>query len=423
MALLTTIDALDFSEVIRPGDTVLWGQGCSEPTLLARLLLSQRARIGRFQCFIGFTLSDTVHPDHGDYVQFISYTGYGGNRALDRAKALHVVPCNYSQLPSLFASGRIPIDVVLLQVAPPDRDGVCSFGLAEDYLPAAIQCARTVIAQVNEQVPRTIGGGHVAYSEMDVVVQCSSAPITFAYDAPDEAEAQVARAVAGLIDDKATLQIGLGSLPAAVLQELGNRRNLGVHSGLVTDAVADLMDAGVITNTEKTLDPGITITGMLVGSERLFRFASDNPAIQTRDVRYTHDPSVLAAQAGLVAINSAIEVDLTGQVNAEVAGGHYLGGVGGAGDFLRGAQRSRGGVPVVALTSTTGDRSRVVAELEGPVTTARADVGFVVTEFGIADLRGLSVQVRRERMLALAAPHFRKGLEERAEALNSGREP
>jgi acetyl-CoA hydrolase len=222
------------------------------------------------------------------------------------------------------------------------------------------------------------------------------------------------------VPDGATLQVGIGSLPAVVLRHLRGHRDLGVHSGMITDEIAELIEAGVVTGARKSIDRGLSVTGLLLGTSTLIKRAAVDKSVQLRDTRYTHDQAVLAAQHALVAVNSAIEVDLTGQANVEVAAGRYVGGTGGAADFLRGAARSAGGVPVIALPSTTGPSaalpsttgtaSRIVARLSGPVGLSRADAGVIVTEYGVADLRGLSLARRRERMIAIAHPDHRAAL-------------
>jgi acyl-CoA hydrolase len=401
---------LDLARYVRPGDTVVWGQSCAEPLTLTERLMEQRARIGPFRCFLGIPATRTVRPEHADHVSFVSYCGSGGNRALYRAGALDIVPCHYSTLPGLLTSGPLRVDVLLLQLAPAGPDGRYSLGLSDDYTSAAVETARVVIAEVNDQVPRT-GGRTLAGADLDVVVRTSRTPAEMPARSTGPETRRVAEHVAALIDDGATLQFGIGALPDAVLAQLGGHRRLGVHSGLLGDTGARLMEAGVITNERKTLDRGRSVAGLLMGTRRLFRYADRNPAIELRPTSYTHDPGVLAAQERLVAVNSAIEIDLTGQANAEAAGGEYLGAVGGAVDFLRGAARSRGGLPILALPATAGERSRVVSRLSGPVSTARCDAGLVVTEFGVADLRGQPLRVRRERMLAIAHPRHREALE------------
>ncbi|MEV5558385.1 acetyl-CoA hydrolase/transferase C-terminal domain-containing protein [Nonomuraea wenchangensis] len=407
---------LDLAAHIRPGDTVLWGQACAEPLTLTERLMEQRAAIGGLRCFVGAPASGTVRPEHADHVSFLSYCGSGGNRALHRAGVLDILPGHYSTLPYLIESGALPVDVVLVQLSPADGAGRHSLGLAEEYLSAAIDRARVVIAEVNDQVPWTHGTRTLTAAELDLVVHTSRPPAEIAAKQAGPAEQRVADHVAALIEDGATLQLGLGALPEAIVARLAGHRHLGVHSGLIGDAVADLMEAGVITNARKSLDRGRTVTGALMGTARLFGYADGNPAIELRDTRYTHDPEVLAAQDRFVAINSAIEVDLTGQINAEVARGAYVGAVGGAVDFLRGAARSRGGLPIVALTSTVnaaggGTASRIVANLSGPVSTPRCDAGLIVTEHGVADLRGLPLGERVAAMLAISHPDHRPALE------------
>lgn len=405
---------LDLTEYIRPGDTIVWGQACGEPLTLTEQLVARRARLGPVRCFLGIPASGTIRPEHADHLSLVSYCGSGGNRALYRAGALDVVPAHYSTLPHLLSRGSLRADVVLLHLSPADETGGYSLALADDYVSAAIATARVVIAEVNDQAPRT-SGRRLSEDELDVVVRTSRPPAELAPRTPGEVTRRIAANVAGLIEDGATLQFGIGALPEAVLAELTGRRHLGVHSGLMNDAAADLMASGVITNARKSLDRGRAVAGLLMGTRRLFDFADRNPDVVLRETGYTHDPEVLAAQDRLVAINSALEVDLSGQVNAEVAGTDYVGAVGGAADFLRGAARSRGGVPVVALPATAGATSRIVASLSGPVSTARSDAGFVVTEYGVADLRGQPLRVRQERLLAIAHPGHRQALDEAIE--------
>lgn len=416
--VLTGIEELDFGQLIRPGATVVWPQACAEPVSLTEQLMRQRAELGRFRCFLGIPASDTVRPEHADHVDFVSYCGSGANRALAHAGVLDIIPCHYSSLPALLTTGAMGADVVLLQLPPADEYGRYSLGLADDYVSAAIATARVVVAEVNDQVPHTGRPCVLTDADLDVVVRTSRAPAEVVAREASPVVEQIAANVADLVDDGATLQFGIGALPEAVLAKLADRTDLGVHSGVLNDTAAELMETGVITNARKNLDRGRSVAGFLMGTRRLFRFVDGNPAVELRETGYTHDPDVLAAHDRFVAINSALEVDLTGQVNAEAAGGDYVGAVGGAVDFLRGAARSRGGVPIVALPSTAGQASRIVAELAGPVSTARSDAGFVVTEFGVADLRGQSLRVRRERLLAIAHPDHRSALKEAIE--NSG---
>lgn len=414
-AVTNPLEALDFAQIVRPGDTVTWGQASAEPLPLTRALIAQRRAVGgRFKVFLGVGYSDSVTPEAADCIDISAYCGAGANRALSEAGALDILPCHYSQYPELIRSGALKIDVLLLQTAPPDEQGRYSFGIAHEYLVAAFDAARVVIAEVNDQAPWTHGERALVEADFDFIVRTSRRPLLPAPRSPSAVERAVAAKVAGLIEDGATLQFGLGTLPEAVLAGLGDRRDLGVHSGTIGDGVADLTEAGIITNARKSVDRGVTVTGTMMGSERILRFAHRNSAVQFRSTDYTHAPDLLASIDRFTAVNSAIEVDLTGQVNGEEAAGVYVGAVGGALDFLRGARRSRGGLPIVALPSMAGRRSRIVARLEGPVTVPRSDAGLIVTEHGVADLRGTSIRERVRRLLAVAHPDVREDLERAA---------
>ncbi len=403
---------LDLREFVHPGDVVVWGQACAEPVTLVEQVLAQRAALGGITCFVGIPAADTVRPEHADHIRFVSYCGTGTNRALAAAGVLDIYPGHYSSLPGLLTHGALAADVVLVQCSPPDENGHYSLGIADDYYSAAIDSARVVIAECNDQVPFTYGQRVLTDEDLTVIIRTSRAPAEHALAAADDTARRIADTVADLVDNGSTLQFGIGAIPDAVLTALTGKRDLGIHSGLLSDSAVGLIEAGAVTNSRKTSDRGVSIGGLLLGTRRLFDFADRNPAIGLRSTAYTHDPRVLAGQYTLVAINSAIEVDLTGQCNTEVAGGRYVGAVGGGVDFLRGAARSAGGVPIVALPSTAGSRSRIVAALSGPVGTSRADAGVYVTEFGIADLRGRTLSERQAAMLAIAHPDHRKALEE-----------
>ncbi|MGG2564495.1 acetyl-CoA hydrolase/transferase family protein [Pseudomonas aeruginosa] len=411
MPKLLQADTLDLSELIRPGDTVLWGQANAEPLPLTGALMAQRSRIGRFRVLLGIANSTTCRPEHADQINLLAYCGAGANRELSNAGVLDILPCHYSQLPALIDSGALRIDVLLLQVAPADAQGRYSLGIAHEYLLPALKRARVVIAEVNRQAPRTFGELTLGEDDFAALLHTDRPPLENPPPRIREADSRIAAHIAGLIDDGATLQIGIGAIPDAVLGALLDRRDLGVHSGSLGDSVAHLMQAGVITNARKSRDRGVTIGGLLLGSRVIHDYAHDNPKIQLRSTAYTHDAEVLASLNQFVAINSAVEVDLSGQVNSEVAAGSYLGAVGGALDFLRGAARSRGGLPIIALPATVGASSRIVTRLNGPVTIPRSDAGLIVTEYGISDLRGKSLRQRVECMLEIAHPLHRAALE------------
>lgn len=403
--------------LIRPGDTLWWGQATAEPLTLTRTVTAHRhalAQGGRLRVFVGIGGSDTLAPEQADAIDFFGYAAGGPHRTLAAAGVLDILPSHYSHLPGLIRAGVVPADVVLLQVSPPDEQGRYSLGLAQEYLPAVIERARVVIGEVHPDIPWTHGGLHLQASDFALLVDAEHPPLDQSRTAPGPAEQAIARHIAGLIEDGATLQLGVGNLPEAVLAALHGHRDLGLHSGAVGDGIVQLAEAGVLTNARKSLDPGVGIGGVLMGSEKLRRWAHRNPALQLRGTDYTHDPEVLAASHKLAAINAAIEVDLTGQINAEVAAGVYVGAVGGAVDFLRGAARSRGGLPIVALPATAKGKTRIVAQLSGPVSTPRSDAGLIVTEHGVADLRGQPLSRRVRRLIDIAAPEHRADLERQA---------
>jgi acetyl-CoA hydrolase len=409
---------IDLTKYVRPGDLVVWGQACSEPRTLTEQLVAQAEQVGPVRCFVGIPADSAVTATSvaaAPNLEVFSYCGAGSNAALHDAGRLQIVPVHYSELPGMLTTGALRADVVLVQVSPPDASGRHSLGLGDDYFSAAIGTARTVIAEVNDQVPFTFGARTLMAHHCEAMIRTSRTPGTMPTPLVSNQTDAVARQVAGLIQDGSTLQFGIGALPEAVLDQLGQHRDLGIHSGIINDAALRLIQAGVATGERKTLDRRVAIGGLIGGTEELFRFADRNPALELRATAYTHDPGVLGGSHQLVAINAALEVDLTGQVNSEVAAGRYVGAIGGAVDFLRGAARSRGGVPIVALPSTSRGASRIVAKLSGPVSTPRSEEIVVVTEHGVADLRGLSLEKRVERMLAIADPGVRDQLAQAAE--------
>ncbi|MDN7474832.1 acetyl-CoA hydrolase/transferase C-terminal domain-containing protein [Burkholderia multivorans] len=388
----------------------MWGQSHAEPVTLMRALVAQRHGFKRIRVFLGIGLADVLTPEHADAIDFLAYCGSGANRKLARANVLDILPAHYSQLPELVRSGALRIDVVMLQVSPPDEHGRYSLGLAREYLVEALKHARAIVAEVHPDVPWTYGGPFLRAADIDLLVTSDTPFRDAAATTPGPVELAIGQHVASLVEDGATLQTGIGAIPDAVMAALHDKRDLGVHTGSIGDGIAALCEAGVVTNARKTIDAGITVGGVIIGSARVRRFAHRNPALELRGTEYTHNPHVLRRIERFTAINSAVEVDLTGQVNAEVVGGTYVGAVGGVGDFLRAAQASRGGVPIVALPSTAGAHSRIVTKLSGPVTVPRSDACVIVTEYGIADLRGLSLAQRVPKMIAIAHPDHRERL-------------
>ena len=405
--------SLDLSAFIRPGDHVVCGQAGAEPRVLTAALTAQRARFAGAEVFVGALFSDTFRPAHADLLKFASYGALGSAAPLARSAALAIVPTHYSELPAAFRSGRLPADVVLLQLAPALPGRRMSLGLANDYTLEAARRARVVIAEVNRQVPWTHGAEMPAALRIDAIVEVDQPPLPIPSSAAGETERAIGRRVAELVPDGATIETGIGMLPDAVLEALSGHRDLGFHSGMAGDRVAELIEAGVITNSRKTLDAGLTVANIVCGTPRVHRLAHDNPVFVVREQQYTHGAEVLARHERLFAINAALEVDLTGQVNSEWLGGTWRGGVGGVNDFARAARRSPGGRSIIVLPSTAGNgaASRIVASVAGgSVTVTRSDADLVVTEWGVADLRDCSLAERARRMIAIAAPQHREAL-------------
>jgi acetyl-CoA hydrolase len=412
------LQELDLAALIRDGDHIVWGQGAGEPSTLVEKLLEQRRRIGHASIFLGGVRSRrTLKHEHADVLSFTSLGAIGALRGFARDGLLRIVPSHLSQIPRYFEQGILPADAVLVQLSEADERGEYSFALGHDFQLAAMKRARVVIAEVNDQLPWTWCDGGVDLSRIDYIVRTSRPPVEIKAQPLGAVELEIARHIGRYIEDGTTIQIGVGAIPDAVLASVGDRRDLGFHSGLISDRVADLMEQGAMTNARKPLDLGIAATGCLVGTRRLYDFTHRNSAVQLFTPAHIHNPLVLGRLGRIVALNSAIEVDLTGQINAEMAAGEYLGAVGGQVDFVRGVQLAEGGRSIIALPATARDGtvSRIVARLEdGVVTTARGDADVIVTEFGAAELRGQPLAERVRRMVAISHPVHREALERAA---------
>ncbi len=413
---------LDLSSIIRPGDHIVWGQGTGEPVLLVEKLIEQRRALGKISAFLGGTgYGFAYKPEHADSITFTGFGAIGTPRRLAAAGALQIIPCHLSQLPGYFLDGIIGSDVVFLHLSAPDENERYSYSLANDYLQFALKRARVVIAEVNEVAPWTYFDGSLDTSRIDYIVPVSRPIMELAPAEFGAVERAIAHNIAQYVEDGTTIEMGIGAIPDAVLADVEDRRDLGIHSGLIGDRVAELMERGIITNARKPIDTGFTTAGTLRGTKKLYDFAHKNRAIKLFTLMHTHRAEILSQLDKIVAINSAIEVDLTGQVNAEVADGAHIGAVGGQGDFVRGAQMAAHGRSIIALPATArgGKISRIVTRLSGPVTTARSDADLFITEHGVADLRGQPLGARIPRMIAVAHPDFREALEREARAHNS----
>jgi acyl-CoA hydrolase len=398
---------LDLAAIIRPGEHIVWGSGTGEPLTLVEKFLEQRHQLGNTSVFLGgICYSETLKPEHADVVTFSGFGAQGNLRHLARAGVLRVIPCHLSQVPSYFADRLIRSDVVFLHLSAPNERGEYSYSLENDYLQAAMTQARVVIAEVNDQAPWTYCDRLPDPARIDYIVPTSRPPLEMKERPFGPAEEAIARHVARYIEDGTTVQIGIGAIPDAVLAGLADR-------------VADLMERGVVNNARKPIDTGITTCGSLRGTRRLYDFADNNRAIKMFTFMHTHRAEILSQLGKIVGINSALEVDLTGQVNAEIAGGVQIGLVGGQGDFVRGVQMAAGGRAIIAMPATAreGKVSKIVPRLDGVVTTARSDADVMVTEFGAAELRGQPIDERIRRMIAISHPNFHESLEREAHAI------
>ncbi len=342
-------------------------------------------------------------------------------------KAVHEGRADYtpvllSEFPLLFKRKILPVDVALIHVSPPDEHGFCSYGIEVGLTKSVAESATTIIAEVNQQMPRTLGDSFIHVSRLTYMVPTD-------YDLPEmpmgeEGESEIYQKIASyvseLIPDGATMQMGIGAIPDAVLKHLFEKKDLGIHTEMFSDGVIDLVNAGVLTNSRKTLHPGKIIAGFILGTKKLYKWVDDNPLIELHPTEYVNDPFIIAQNDRMVAINSAIEVDLTGQVCADSIGHRLFSGVGGQLDFIYGASRSKGGVPIIALPSTAKDISRIVATLKpgAGVVTTRNHVHYVVTEYGIADLYGKTIRQRAQALINIAHPQFREELTRQAKELN-----
>ncbi|MBN9563895.1 MAG: acetyl-CoA hydrolase/transferase family protein [Alphaproteobacteria bacterium] len=417
MARVVRPEELDLREFVRPGDQIIWGEAAGEPLTLTEALVAQRAGLGGVSVFFAAGFSDTLQPAHADHIRMVGIGGIGTMRRLTRAEVVEIVPCHVGQVLRYIESGAVRCDVAFVQVSPPGPDGRYSYGVTGDFIPMAAERARFVIAEVNDQVPYTFGDAMLDPERIDVLVP-TSRPVVEVPSRIGAVERAIAGHAAAFIGDGATLQMGVGAIPDAVLQALRDRRDLGMHTGIVSDVLVDLVESGAMTNTRKPIDQGVSITGALAGTKRLYDFAHRNPAVGIRNSLYTHGDAVLGRIPNLVTVNSAIEVDLTGQVGAEDVAGAYLGGIGGQADYMRVGHRAPAGRAILALPATVkGGGGRIVSRLSGSVTTSRADADLIVTEFGAAELRAQPIRERARRLIAIAHPDHRERLEREAHAL------
>ena len=398
---------------IKSGQQVFMQGAAASPTILLEALVRRAPELEDVK--IIHMHAEGPHPHLapemvGHFRHKALFIGPNARKAINEGRA-EFIPVFLSDIPRLFDSGILPLDAVLINVAPPDDHGFCSLGTSVDTVLTAIRNAKVVIAQINRSMPRTLGDSFVPVTKIDFGVEVDMPPYTYVTGEIGDVERRIGEFVADLVQDEATLQMGIGDIPSAVAQHLYHKRNLGIHTEMFTDVLVDLVERGVVTCERKDVDCGKIVTTFMMGSQRLYKFVDNNPMVEMRQVDYTNDTSIIRKFRRMTAINSAIEVDLTGQVCADSIGHRMYSGVGGQMDFMRGAALAEQGRAIIALPSTAagGTVSRITIALkEGAgVTTTRSHVRTVVTEYGVAELFGQSLCDRAERLIAIAHPAFR----------------
>jgi len=418
------VTAEDAVRKIQSGERVFLTGNCSTPQTVLAALVKHAPNLKDVEICQALSVgpADYVSPEMEGHMRVNTmFISANIRKAVQEGRA-DFTPVLLSEFPLLFKNKILPVDVALVHLSPPDEHGFLSFGIENGLTKSAAESARVIIAEVNQQMPRTLGDSFIHMSRLNYIVPVNYqlAEMSMGGEGADPITEKIAGYIAELIPDGATMQMGIGAIPDAVLKYLYNKKDLGVHSELFSDGVIDLVDAGVMTNARKTLHTGKIVAGFIIGSRRLYSWVDDNPLIELHPTEYINDPYVIAQNDRMVAINSAIEVDLTGQVCADSIGPRLFSGVGGQLDFIYGASRSKGGVPIIALPSTARQISRIVAMLKpgAGVVTTRNHVHYVVTEYGIADLYGKTIRQRARALINIAHPQFQEELEKQAHELH-----
>ncbi|MDX9872325.1 MAG: acetyl-CoA hydrolase/transferase C-terminal domain-containing protein [Clostridia bacterium] len=415
--LCTAEEAL---KAVKSNQRVVIAHACGEPQPLVDALVNQAQRLENVEIVHMVAMGEALYCQPGMEKHFrhnALFVGGSTRQAVHEGRADYT-PCFFHEIPRLFRQGYLPVDVALIQVTPPDKHGYCSFGISVDYTKPAAGVAKVVIAQVNERMPRTLGDTFVHVSDLDFIVEDTRPLLELPRPKISDIEERIGYHIAQLVEDGSTLQLGIGAIPDAALKFLKDKKNLGIHTEMFSDGVMELVEEGVINNKAKTYHPGKIVSNFLMGTQKLYDFVHDNPIIEIYPVDYTNDPYVIARNPQMVSINSALEIDLTGQVCADTIGSRQYSGVGGQVDFVRGASRSAGGKSIIAMPATAqgGKTSKIVARLaEGAaVTTSRNEVHYIATEYGVVDLRGKSLRERAQALISIAHPDFRPMLREQA---------
>lgn len=412
---------------IKSGDRIFLTGNSSVPQELLAALVNRAPEIYDVEICQALTIGERTPYTTSDMERHLRvntmFISHQTRKAVNEGRA-DFTPVLLSEFTLLFKNRHLPLDVALVHLSPPDEHGFCSYGVEVGLTKAPAESARIIIAEVNQQMPRTLGDAFIHVSKLTHVIPVDYPLVELKMTSEGETElaTRIAGYIADLIPDGATMQMGIGAVPDAVLGFLYNKKDLGIHTELFSDGVIDLIDSGVITNARKTLHPGKIIAGFIIGTKRLYDYVDDNPIIELHRTEYVNDPFVIAQNYRQVAINSAIEVDLTGQICADSIGTYLYSGVGGQLDFVYGASRSEGGVPIIALPSTAkdGEVSRIVPTLKlgAGVVTTRNHVHYVVTEFGVARLYGKTIRERTYELINVAHPRFREELTKQAREMH-----
>ncbi len=401
---------------IKPGNKIFIGTGCAAPQLLIEALTAEQQGVSDAEIYHLLTMGVAPYAQQklSDRYRFNSFFISENVREAVWEGFGDYTPVFLSDIPGLFESGRTPLDVALIQVTPPSPDGMVSLGVSVDIVKSATENASLVIAEVNPNMPWTNGGSFIPADYIDFFVESDCKLLEYHPVEVDEEIRRIGRNVASLIEDGSTIEIGIGAIPQSLLEFLYDKKDLGIHTEMFTDQLVDLIEAGVVNGSKKIIDRGKVVASFIMGTEKLYRYVDHNPMIELYPSEYINDPFVIGRHPKMVAINVALEVDLTGQVCADSLGRRFYSGIGGQLDFIRGAARSPGGKPIIALKSTAKDGtvSRIVPTLsEGAgVVTTRGDVHYVITEFGIADLHGRNIRERAMELINIAHPKFRTDL-------------
>lgn len=411
--LVTPNDAISR---IKSGNRVIIGHAAGEPQTLVEELVKNA------ESFQGVEIVHMVALGKGEYCNpemrdhFRHNALFVGSKTRDAVNSERgdYTPCFFYKVPRLFIDGSLPIDVALVQLSTPDENGYCSFGVSNDYTKPAVEAARIVIAELNTEMPRTFGDSFIHISDLDCIVETSRPLIEVHSPKITDIEEKIGRYCAELINDGDTLQLGIGTIPDAVLLFLKDKKDLGIHSEMISDGILELFENGVINNKKKSIHKGKTIITFAMGTKKLYDYLDNNPMVEFYPVNYVNDPVVIAQNDNMVSINSCIQIDLMGQVVSETIGSTQISGVGGQVDFIRGASMSKNGRSIIAIPSTAakGKISRIVSRIDdgASVTTTRNDVDYIVTEYGVARLRGKTLKQRGIELISIAHPDFKAEL-------------